>query len=102
MDLFIKKQITDEEAFLMLEGSVDTLTSPSLETAIREASEKANTLHIDFTKVNYISSAGLRALLIGEKLMSKKGGSMKIINPCPDVMEVFDITGFSSILDIVS
>ena len=54
---------------------------------------------MDFANVQYISSAGLRVLLSAHKVMSKKGG-MKLRNVREDIMEIFDVTGFSDILDI--
>ena len=54
---------------------------------------------LDFAKLDYISSAGLRVLLSAHKAMSKKGG-MKVVNANEMVKEVFDVTGFADILDI--
>ncbi|MCR5121139.1 MAG: STAS domain-containing protein [Ruminococcus sp.] len=82
-----------------IEGRVDTITSPELEKMIHEFSEKAESLFLDFAKVEYISSAGLRVLLAAHKAMSKKGG-MKIKNADEDIMEIFEVTGFTDILNI--
>jgi anti-sigma B factor antagonist len=54
---------------------------------------------MDFAKLDYISSAGLRVLLSAHKAMTKKGG-MKVVNVNDVVSEVFDVTGFADILDI--
>ena len=54
---------------------------------------------LDFEKVEYISSAGLRVLLTAHKSMSKKGG-MKLINVSEDIMEILEVTGFNDILTI--
>ena len=56
-------------------------------------------LVFDFADLQYISSAGLRVLLAAQKVMNKQG-SMKVVHVCPDIMEVFEITGFSDILTI--
>ena len=61
--------------------------------------DAADELTLDFAKLEYISSAGLRVLLAAQKVMGKKGG-MKLHNVCPEIMEVFEITGFSDILTI--
>ena len=55
---------------------------------------------MDFLNVEYISSAGLRALLIGHKTATSKGGSMKLTNVSEGVMNIFDVTGFATILKI--
>ena len=93
---------TDCETYmrLMVDGRVDTTTSPQLQQAILNAFQKKNDVVIDFLNVPYISSAGLRALLIGQKTAASKGGSMKLTNVSDAVREVFNMTGFSGILTI--
>ena len=61
--------------------------------------KKQKNLILDFKKLEYISSAGLRVLLGAQKKMQKIG-SMKLINVCEEVMEVFEMTGFADILVI--
>ena len=84
---------------LSLEGRLDTTTSPALEKELNEVLPKINELVFDFSKLEYISSAGLRVLLTAHKAMSRKGG-MKVTNVNEIVQEVFDVTGFSDILTI--
>ncbi len=84
---------------ISLEGRLDTTTAPELEQALKGGMDAANTLTLDFSKLDYISSAGLRVLLSAHKVMSKKGG-MKVTNVNEMVMEVFDVTGFADILTI--
>ena len=84
---------------ISLEGRLDTTTAPELEQALKGGMDAANTLTLDFSKLDYISSAGLRVLLSAHKVMSKKGG-MKVTNVNEMVMEVFDVTGFADILNI--
>ena len=84
---------------IALEGRLDTSTAPSLEEALKEELNGVTDLEFDFAKLEYISSAGLRVLLSTQKIM-KKQGNMKVKNVCPEIMEVFDITGFSEILTI--
>ena len=93
---------TDCESYirLMVEGRVDTNTSPQFQQAILSAFQKNKAVVIDFLNVPYISSAGLRALLIGKKTADSKGGSMKLTNVTDVVMEVLNMSGFSKILDI--
>ena len=84
---------------ISLESRLDTTTAPELEQALKGGMDAANTLTLDFSKLDYISSAGLRVLLSAHKVMSKKGG-MKVTNVNEMVMEVFDVTGFADILTI--
>ena len=84
---------------LALEGRLDTVTAPELEAEIKKSLENIDPLTLDFSKLEYISSAGLRVLLSAHKAMSSKGG-MKVINANEIVREVFDVTGFSDILNI--
>ncbi len=84
---------------IALEGRLDTMTSPELETQLKKTLEGAETLTLDFSRLDYISSAGLRVLLSAHKALSAKGG-LKITNVNEVVREVFEVTGFSDILTI--
>ena len=84
---------------IALEGRLDTMTSPGLEAALKDSLAAADSLTLDFAKLDYISSAGLRVLLSAHKAMSSKGG-MKVKNVNEIVQEVLDVTGFSDILTI--
>lgn len=85
---------------LMVEGRIDVTTSPKLQTQILSCFQKKNELVIDFLNVEYISSAGLRALLIGQKTAISKRGSMKLVNVNDTVMHVLKMSGFQNILNI--
>ena len=85
---------------LNVEGRVDTTTAPTLQQSILGAFQKGKHVIIDFAKVEYVSSAGLRALLLGQKTATSKGGSMRILNVCASVKQVFEMSGFSKILTI--
>ena len=97
--LNIKKDIDNDKLTFALEGRLDTVTSPELETAIKESIDGAKELVMDFKDLEYISSAGLRVLLSAQKTMMQQG-SMKVINVNDIVMEIFDVTGFGDILTI--
>ena len=88
-----------EETIIELVGRLDTTTAPALDKAISGDIEGTKKLVIDFKSLEYISSAGLRVLLGAQKKMQKIG-SMKVINVCEEVMEVFEMTGFADILTI--
>ena len=84
---------------LALEGRLDTTTAPQLEAELNASLPGTEVLIYDFEKLDYISSAGLRLMLSSQKTMSKQG-SMVLRNVCADIMEIFDITGFTDILTI--
>ena len=88
-----------DETTIVLVGRLDTTTAPVLEKTIAENMEGIKSLILDFKGLEYISSAGLRVLLGAQKKMQKIG-SMKVINVCEEVMEVFEMTGFADILTI--
>ena len=81
------------------EGRLDTVTAPELETALKEELDGVTELTMNFEKLDYISSAGLRVLLWAHMSMSPKGG-MKVTHVSEIVQEVFDVTGFADILTI--
>ena len=95
----ITKQQNGNALTIALEGRLDTVTSPELEKELKVSLNGADSLILDFSKLDYISSAGLRVLLSAHKTMSSKGG-MKVQNVNEIVREVFDVTGFSDILTI--
>lgn len=84
---------------LMVEGRIDTTTSPELEKHLSANLNGISELVIDFAGVEYISSSGLRVLLSAQKVMNKQG-TMKLIHVSDLVNEVFEVTGFSEILTI--
>ena len=88
-----------EETIIELVGRLDTTTAPALDKTINEDIGNTNNLVLDLKGLEYISSAGLRVLLGAQKKMQKLG-SMKVINVCEAVMEVFEMTGFADILVI--
>ena len=95
----ITKKQNGTELEIALEGRLDTMTAPELEAELNKSLGAADSLVLDLSKLAYISSAGLRVLLSAHKIMSPKGG-MKVLHVNDIVQEVFDVTGFSDILDI--
>ncbi|MCR5340053.1 MAG: STAS domain-containing protein [Saccharofermentans sp.] len=87
------------ELTISLDGRLDTTTAPELDQVLKESLDEITSLIFDLEKLVYISSAGLRSLLVSQKTMNKKG-SMKIRNANPSILEVFTVTGFSDILTI--
>lgn len=82
-----------------LEGRLDTITAPAFENAIKDSIADVTELTLDFSKLDYVSSAGLRVILGAQKIMTKQG-KMKLTHVNGDIMEVFEITGFADILTI--
>jgi anti-sigma B factor antagonist len=98
--MIITKKVEGKQITLFVDGRVDTITSPQLQEEILKAFQKAKTVILDFAKVPYISSAGLRALLIGQKTAASKGASFELVNVTDVVMNVLETVGFSKILRI--
>ncbi len=82
-----------------LSGRLDTTTAPQLEGELKTAVDGVEELVFDFDALEYISSAGLRVLLSAQKVMNRQG-SMVIKNVKPEIMEIFEVTGFVDILNI--
>ncbi len=97
MTIEIKKNA--DNTVIEIVGRLDTTTAPALDKAINEDMGDVKNLVLDVKGMEYISSAGLRVLLGAQKKMQKIG-SMKVINVCEEVMEVFEMTGFADILVI--
>ena len=94
----ITKTMENNKVILSIEGWLDTNSAPELGREI-EALSDIESLILDFDKLEYISSAGLRILLSTQKTMNKQG-SMVIKNVNEDVMDIFNITGFVDFLTI--
>ena len=95
----ISKTLEGSTLTLALEGRLDTTTSPDLEDALAASLDGVTALVFDFTKLDYLSSAGLRVLLSAPKRMNKQG-SMKLVHVNDAVKEVFEITGFADFLTV--
>ena len=97
--LNIKTAKDAEKLTVALEGRLDTVTAPELEKCFKESLPGVTELVMDFEKLDYISSAGLRVLLSAQKTMSRQG-SMKLVHVGESIMEILEVTGFSDILTI--
>ena len=94
----VKKQ-DGSNLTISLEGRLDTTTAPQLETELKQSLDGIEALEFDLSKLDYISSAGLRVLLSAHKAFAKKNG-LVITNVNETVLEIFDVTGFKDILNI--
>ena len=97
--LNIKQSTENGKAVFALEGRLDTVTSPELERALKASLDGVSELTLDFEKLEYISSAGLRVLLSTQKVMNRQG-SMKLCRVNETIMEILEVTGFTDILTI--
>lgn len=95
----IKKSIDGSSIVVEVIGRLDTMTSPALEEFLKENIVGMDELVLDFGKLEYISSAGLRVILSNHKVMMKQG-TMIIRNCSDEINEIFEVTGFTDILNI--
>lgn len=95
----ITKEQEGNALTIRLEGRLDTVTSPELEKELMGALDDVTELTFDLEDLIYISSAGLRVLLSSQKIMNDKG-TMKVIHVNNDIMEIFEVTGFTEVLTI--
>ena len=96
----VTKKQNGSELLLELSGSIDSVTSPKFNEVIEQSIKEINSLILDFKKIDYISSAGLRVLLATFKTLSGRGGNMIIRYPNQNVIDIFTMTGFDNILTI--
>lgn len=95
----IQKNLNGTTLRVTLEGRLDTTTAPQLEAELKASLDGITELDLDFEKLEYLSSAGLRVLLAAQKTMNKQG-SMVIHHVNETIHEVFEVTGFIDILTI--
>lgn len=87
-------------AELQMEGRLDTSSAPAAQEAFLKVAGEYAAIELNFNDLAYVSSAGLRALLMLQKQVNKTGGSLVLTHVSPAIMEVFEMTGFSGILRI--
>ena len=98
MDITINKSQGVVE--LIVSGRLDTTTAPQLEIKLKEVSKEKVTMYMNLSNVEYISSAGLRVVLLGQKMMIAVGGKLIIRSPSAFCMQVFEATGMDAVLTI--
>ena len=94
----ISKTLNDDELTLAISGELNTTTYQELEDVVKNSLNGIKKLVFDFKELEYISSAGLRVLLVSKKLMDQQG-KLVVKNANSSVKEIFDITGFTNVLD---
>ena len=98
MEVKFDKQ--DSNLTVVISGNIDTVTAPELDSKLQENLSGIKNLVLDFAAVDYISSAGLRVILMTNQLMEDVDGSMTVKNVNDDVRDVFEMTGFDSLLNL--
>ena len=95
----IEKVINGSTCVFKICGMLDTETAPELEALLDSGLTGIDDLVLDFEEVEYVSSAGLRVILKAQKMMNA-AGKMKVVHVNESIMEIFEITGFTGILNI--
>lgn len=98
MEVKFNKQ--DSTLTVAISGNIDTVTAPELDSKLQENISGIKDLVLDFAAVDYISSAGLRVILMTNQLMEDVDGNMTVKNVNEDVRDVFEMTGFDSLLNL--
>jgi anti-anti-sigma factor len=96
----MENQNSDGHFILALAGRIDAITAQDVESNILSAINEHKNVILDFNNVDYVSSAGLRVLLVTHKHAQSIGGCQTLENICADVMEVFEMTGFANVLNL--
>ena len=95
--MVINQTRENDQLTVTVSGRLDTTTAPQLEAEMKDALDDVKGLVIDFSNLDYISSAGLRILLAIQKKMNKQG-SMLVKGSNETIKEIFEVTGFTDIL----
>lgn len=95
----IIKDLKNDELTLKLVGELNSFAAPELEKVIKDDLKGIKSLVFDFTELEYLSSAGLRVLLVAQKIMNNQG-KMVLRHVNDSVLDIFNITGFLNILNI--
>ena len=97
----IDKKNENGKIILVLSGRLDTNTAPLLQETLIPSFDEAKQIELDFSQLLYISSAGLRTLLTGQKTAESKGASMALTGVLEEIKDIFKMTGFDDILTII-
>lgn len=96
----IETKVTDGNLYVKVRGRLDALTMPQLEEALMPKLSGIRNLILDFERLSYISSAGLRLLLKIQNVLDEENGKMTIRNINEIVSDVLEVTGFIDFLNI--
>lgn len=101
MDITITKTRDGDKLTLCLAGRLDKLTGSAFDEEFRASAEGVKEAVLDFSKLDYLSSAGIRSLIMANNQMKKQGGTLTVKNPTADVADVFEMTNLGRLLHIV-
>ena len=97
----IKETKDGSKLIALIEGKIDTNTSPELSEYFQNKLKGQKEFELNLQGVDYVSSAGLRAILLAQKIMESNQGKMCVSHVCKEVMETFELTCFTDILTII-
>ncbi len=98
--MYIEEIESEGQVQLNVEGRIDTICSQEFQDTLLKSFQKSNCVNVNMQNVDYISSAALRAFVLGQKTASSKGGKLTLYNVKPSVMTILTTTGFDSVLTI--
>ncbi len=100
-ELEITREQLQSTIVLHAVGAVDSNTAPELQEALLRATEDSSgAVELDLAKVSCMSSAGLRALLLAAKALQKRGERLTLLNVPPQILNVLNLTGFTTFIDV--
>ena len=83
------------------EGRLDTLRAPQLDQELQPHLEGVSQIVMDFSKVLYVSSSGLRLLLCLQQIVEDRGGEVRVAHANEAVLQILDLAGFMEIVHVV-
>ena len=89
----------DSRVTVVADGRIDTYRAPQFAEAVETALDGAEDLTLDFGCLEYISSSGLRAVMLAVKTMRRQG-AMRIVNVCAEIYDILETTGFTGLCDV--
>ncbi len=94
--------IEGTNATVAIDGKLTVAAAPALEAALSDLPGEVKNVTLDLTDLDYVASAGLRVIVSASKRCDSAGGTLRLLHPNEEVMEVFDATGLIDILEIES
>lgn len=101
LEMEINRKVEDSMVTLEISGRLEAVTAPRLEAEFSSLAADVKNLTLDFTDLEYVSSAGLRAILVAQRMMNAREGTMVLKGVNASVMNILQITGFAPILKFV-
>lgn len=96
----VKIKTNENSVLISIEGSIDSKTAGDLQSQIMDTVSESNNVLIDLTKVEYVSSAGLRVLLMIYRQIKSKNGKVILVGVSQEISDVMSMTGFINFFEI--